>query len=161
MKSGKVILNLDESWLNTTQFTARHWTSPTRPRLVVDRRLNYRVTLVLAIDSLGNLFYAMADVNSSNDLMLIFLTSLVELLDQKRPAWRRDTIVLLDGAPYHTSKRTLELLSKLDVPTVISGPYSYAGAPVERVFAFLKSGDLNPKAIPVNSSKSYQPLYFL
>ena len=53
-------------------------------------------------------------------------------------------IVQLDGAKYYTSTSTLELLEKLNIPTIISGPYSFDASPIELFFAFLKRGNLNP-----------------
>ena len=86
--------------------------------------------------------------------MELYFLTLVKMLDEKRANWRSDSIILLDGARYHTSEKTKQLFKRLDLPIVISGPYSYSGAPVERAFAFLKSGDLNPHSMPINSSKS-------
>ena len=45
-------------------------------------------------------------------------------LDQERPNWRRDTIVLLDGASYHTAESVIGLYKKLRIPSLmILGPY--------------------------------------
>ena len=41
-----------------------------------------------------------------------------------------------------------ERLARMDVPTILSGPYSYSTAPVELVFAALKLGELNPERLP-------------
>ena len=76
--------------------------------------------------------------------MLVFLQHLVEQLDLSRPSWRDDTVLLLDGAKYHTGSRVREYLRKLDLQVLWSAPYSYSTAPIEMVFGNLKSGDLNP-----------------
>ena len=36
----------------------------------------------------------------------------------------------------------------MELPIVYSGPYSYSAAPIEKVFAALKLGDLNPERLP-------------
>ena len=57
-------------------------------------------------------------------------------------------MILLDNAAWHTSASMKLRLSKLGVPIIYSGPYSYSAAPVELVFAALKLGDLNPDRLP-------------
>ena len=39
-------------------------------------------------------------------------------------------------------------LARMQLPVIFTGPYSYAAAPVELVFAALKLGDLNPQRLP-------------
>ena len=48
----------------------------------------------------------------------------------------------------------------MNIPTTISGPYSYDGAPIELFFAALKKGNINPLDIPVSKSK-YIILYLI
>ena len=42
--------------------------------------------------------------------MLAFLSHLVKQLDLERPSWRDDTIILLDGARYHTGTDVREYM---------------------------------------------------
>ena len=74
-------------------------------------------------------------------------------MDKERPAWRKDTIVLLDGAVWHTSANFLLMYETLNIPVIISGPYSYDGSPIEKVFSYLKRGNLNPDGLPLSKSK--------
>jgi hypothetical protein len=76
--------------------------------------------------------------------MLIFLIHLVNQLDLERPSWKEETILLLDGAKYHTGSRVREYLRKLELQVIWSGPFSYSTAPIEMVFGILKFGELNP-----------------
>ena len=39
---------------------------------------------------------------------MIFLVHLVQQLDTERPSWRDDTVLLLDGARYHTGSKVRE-----------------------------------------------------
>jgi len=71
------------------------------------------------------------------------LIHLVNQLDQERSNWRDDTVLLLDGARYHTGSEVREYLRKLELTVIWSGPYSYSTAPIETVFAALKFGQLN------------------
>ena len=47
----------------------------------------------------------------------------------------------------------METLERLNIPTIISGPYSYDGAPIELFFATLKKGNLNPNDEQLSKSK--------
>ena len=68
---------------------------------------------------------------------------MVNQLDLERPSWRDETVLLLDGAKYHTGSLVREYMRKLDLQVIWSGPYSYSTAPIETVFAALKFGELN------------------
>ena len=45
--------------------------------------------------------------------MLVFLRHLIKQLDEERPGWREDTIILLDGARYHTGEDIREYIHKM------------------------------------------------
>ena len=77
--------------------------------------------------------------------MLVFLTHLVNVLDEESERWRSNTIILLDGARYHTGKDIREYMRRLNLNVIWSGPYSFSAAPIETVFATLKFGELNTK----------------
>ena len=81
--------------------------------------------------------------------MEIYLTQLVQMLDAENKKWRKDTVIIWDGASYHTSKRTKSLCETLKIPLMVLGPYSYDMAPAELLFAKLKSTDLHPGEIAV------------
>lgn len=80
--------------------------------------------------------------------MMIYLIHLVNQLDQERSSWRDDTVLLLDGARYHTGSEVREYLRKLELQVIWSGPYSYSTAPIETVFSALKFGQLNQDRKP-------------
>ena len=76
--------------------------------------------------------------------MQLFLYEFAKLLDVERPNWRKDTVLQLDGATYHLCKETQDLLAKLRMNVIFSGPQSYDTAPAELFFAMFKNRDLNP-----------------
>ena len=80
--------------------------------------------------------------------MMTFLKRLSDKLSLENPDWKMNSVLLLDGAKYHTSVETRENLQKLDLPTMFSAPYSYSSAPIETLFAGLKSCQLNPDREP-------------
>ena len=67
--------------------------------------------------------------------MRIFFQALVRKLDKERPNWRRDTIVLLDNASYHSCAATLKVFEGQQIPILFTGPHSYDAAPCELFFA--------------------------
>lgn len=79
--------------------------------------------------------------------MEIFFHSLVRRLDQENKDWRKDTVLLMDNAPYHTSTASLQLFDKLKLPVLFTGPHSYSAAPCELFFASFKSRDINPRRV--------------
>ncbi len=51
------------------------------------------------------------------------------------------------------SNDTAWTLDRLKIPYVISGPYSYDGAPIELYFSAIKRGNLNPDNLQTSKSK--------
>ena len=82
----------------------------------------------------------------------LFWWELTDTLDRTRRGWRKTTVVLLDNAPYHTSKETLAVLKRLKVPTMFLAPYSFDVAPCELYFALFKSKDINPEGLAMGKS---------
>ena len=107
-----------------------------------------RVSMFTALDTLGNVYLSLSQSNSNEPMMSLYLQQLVLKLDKERSDWRRNTVVTMDGAPYHTANGILELLSKLRIPVLMQGPHSYDVAPCELYFAAFKSADINPRNVP-------------
>ena len=111
------------------------------------KAVNPRISFTLAIDNEGCVFYSLSQVNNNSDTMSIFMKELVDMLDKTRKGWRKNTIILLDNAPYHTSKETRKVLGSLNIPTMFLAPYSFDVAPCELYFALFKSKDLNQSGL--------------
>ena len=80
--------------------------------------------------------------------MAMYIPRLVSMLDGERPNWRKDTIIMLENAPYHRSAKTMKLFENYQVPVIFTGPHSYDAAPCELFFAAFKAADINPRHIP-------------
>ena len=80
--------------------------------------------------------------------MEIYLRQLVLKLDKEDAEWRKNTVLLLDNAPYHTSESSIDLMEGLNIPLLFTGPHSYDAAPIKLLFAAFKSTDINPRHIP-------------
>jgi len=46
-------------------------------------------------------------------VMLAFLRYLVAKLDEEHPGWSAETVILLDGARYHTGEEIKEYIRKM------------------------------------------------
>ena len=101
-----------------------------------------------AVDTEGEVYFSLIQSNSNNRVMELFLRQLVIKLDNEDADWRENTVILHDNAPYATSESTLELMAGLKLPMLFTGPHSYSAAPIELLFASLKSVDLNPENLP-------------
>ena len=51
----------------------------------------------------------------------------------------------MDGATYHQSSECMKLYEAIKLPLMFNPPHGYNVAPVELVFAALKSKHLNPE----------------
>ena len=99
------------------------------------------------MDNRGPLYYAMTQTNTHSDIICLFMRDLMDILDLESPGWKEDTILLLDGARYHTSTDTKAFLRESQVQYAFTAPYSFTSSPIEKVFAALKYGNLNPANI--------------
>ena len=84
-----------------------------------------RLSLIAALDSDGRLFYSLTHAITDTSIMKMFLSCLCKQLDREISNWKEDTVLLLDGAKYHTSEECQQFLRRLGVQTIYSGPYSY------------------------------------
>ena len=146
--AGKRMINIDESWINETTFFRKVWTPKKQQSNVRLRMVTPRLALIAAIDTDGRIWYSLNQANTNSSIMLLFLTNLCDKLDRETPNWRKNTVILLDGARYHTSDETRLFLKKLKVKVIYSAPYSYTAASIERLFAAIKLGELNPHSLP-------------
>ena len=92
--------------------------------------------------------FALTQANTDSDVLLLFFLSLLERLDRDTPNWREDTIVLLDGARYHTSAETRAHFEQMRLQVIYTAPYCYDSSPIEKLFSGLKLGELNPAREP-------------
>ena len=68
-------------------------------------------------------------------------------MDHEDPDWRKYTVIVIDGASYHKRVEALRAMAALRLPILIAGPYAFDSSPCEKLFSYLKVGDLNPGEI--------------
>ena len=141
-------INIDESWLNGTRFIRRAWVPSDAPGTFTDKQVQPRISVIVALDTDGRLWFALTQANTDADVMITFLRYLARQLDRETPGWQEDTTILLDNASWHCNAVMRARLARLELPIIYSGPYCYSSAPCEQVFAALKLGDLNPQRLP-------------
>ena len=90
-----------------------------------------RVTLIAAIDNRGAAYLSVGTGCTDSDTFVAYLYHLATVLDREADDWRKETLILLDNAPYHRSEQTRAAIKKLGLRVCFSGPYSYESAPVE------------------------------
>ena len=94
--------------------------------------------MILALDTRGEVFLSLSQSNTNTSTLKLFFKEFTELLDKKRPKWRDSHVIMIDNAPYHCSKQTLEYMEDQRIPLMFLGPYSYDVAPCELFFARFK-----------------------
>ena len=94
--------------------------------------------MIVALDTDGDIFYSLTQVNTDTKVKNLFLTKLCETLDLDRPDWRETTVMMMDNAPYNKSEDAIKHIESLNIPMVFTGPYSFDASPVELFFSYLK-----------------------
>ena len=148
LESGRRIINVDESWLNGTNFVRKIWRPTDQSATYTDKQVNPRISVLAALDTEGRIWFALTQANTDADVMTTFLRTLARQLDQETPGWQENSTILLDNATWHTNSVMMKRLGRMALPIIYSGPYSYSTAPIELVFGALKLGDLNPSRLP-------------
>ena len=145
----KRIINIDETWLDSGDYLRRCWQRKGVSNTNPVKKVSPRITLIVAVDTLGNIYSSLLQSNSDGDTMTLFMTELIKTLDYQDRLWRSNSVIMWDNASYHEADEVLLLLREQNVPTLFLGPYSYRMAPAEMVFAALKVQKLNKDQAPL------------
>jgi hypothetical protein len=139
LKKKTRFISIDETWVDASDYRRRSWQMRDNPNNPSQRKVNPRVTLIVALDTDANLYCSLLQFNSNSETMCVFMKEFVARLDFEDKNWRSNTVIIWDGAGYHTSNEMMELLEVLRVPVMRLGPYGYLMQPTELVFQSLKS----------------------
>ena len=142
--SGKKIINVDQSWVNETNFTNMMWCQGPTACTITSKAVTPRLAIIAALSTNGDIYFSLTQCNTDSEILMLFFKHLITLLDSQDASWKNDSVFLLDGATYHTSAEMRGYFRKMGVEVIYSGPYSYSAAPIELLFAALKRGELNP-----------------
>ena len=150
MEAGYDFLVIDETWLNMSDFRRMKWREKGKSNAVPTVLMSPRISMIAGLDTDGNTYVTLTQVNSNSGIMQIYFLALVKKLDKIKPDWREKTVVLLDGASYHNSKSTVQVFEQCKIPVMFLGPHSYNVSPAELYFAWFKKVDLNPRKLAQN-----------
>ena len=92
---------MDETWLNECDHRRMKWREYDSSNIVPGVQLTPRITLISAIDTMGNVYLSLTQANSNNKTMELYFHHMAAKLDRERPQWREDSVFCLDNAPYH------------------------------------------------------------
>lgn len=77
------------------------------------KQVTPRISTIMGIDTLGNIYASFTQVNTDSKIMAIYLRELTKKLDKERPDWRTNTVITMDNAPWHVSTETLSAMKAL------------------------------------------------
>ena len=81
--------------------------------------------MITGLDTNGKVYVSLVQANSNTSMMELFFKSLIQKLDAQDAAWRTKTVIMLDNAPYHSSKEMMANYEKMRIPIIFTGPHSY------------------------------------
>ena len=73
---GKRIINVDESWINQTQYNRRIWAPSDSPATATLKLVTPRLSLIAALDTNGHVWFSLLHANTDSDIMVMFLSHL-------------------------------------------------------------------------------------
>jgi hypothetical protein len=90
LASGRIILNIDETWLGMSDFRRRKWRARGTTNSHAILQLRPRVSMIAGIDTKGNIYFSLVQSNSNSKIIELFFTHLVKKLDNIKPNWMRN-----------------------------------------------------------------------
>ena len=106
LAAGTRVINVDQTWLNDLNFHRRCWAHAGDRNTRNMNSVTPRLSMLMAIDTDGNLYAALTQVNTDHRVFCLFMTELVKKLTAENAKWRETTILLIDGAKYQTGKES-------------------------------------------------------
>jgi hypothetical protein len=91
------VINIDETWLGMTDFRRMHWRPTDRNWSVKAKALQPRISMITAVDKLGNVWVCLSMSNSNKGMMGVFMEHLCKKLDNQNQHWRNSTVIQWDG----------------------------------------------------------------
>ncbi|KEJ83017.1 hypothetical protein OXYTRIMIC_233 [Oxytricha trifallax] len=150
---GKIIINVDETIVQSTDNRNYTWASPGTTTLSTASRRMSKVSITAAACSNGQLFFTVNNGTTNSLTFINFLILLVKHLCKLDPWWYTKYLIIVDNAPYHKSSVTIDAIRKMRLPILFLGPYQFDLAPVEQVFRCIKQRDLNEARCPVSTKQ--------
>ena len=74
LQQGKRILNIDETWLNDTNFARRKWRRRGTSNSMRMKQVLPRLSVIAAVDTEGSVYVSLTQVNTDTPIMKIYLS---------------------------------------------------------------------------------------
>ena len=74
------VFNIDESWINDLSWNQRQWSRRSSNNSVSSKVVSPRLSLIVAIDNYGSIYYSMTQVTTDQDVFILFLQHLTDKL---------------------------------------------------------------------------------
>lgn len=81
LAKGVRVINVDETWINQADFRRRKWRRRGETNSVAMKVIQPRISMLSAIDTDGNLFFALSHGNTDTFTKRLFLSKLAITLD--------------------------------------------------------------------------------
>ena len=121
LSAGKIVINVDETWLPHSDFRRKKWRVKGEVNSVGTKDLTQRVNMIAGIDTEGRIYVSLTQVNTDTDIMLMFLSRLCTVLTRERPDFRSNTVILLDGCSSHKAAATKAHIKALGLTVIYTG----------------------------------------
>lgn len=92
LREGYTIVNIDESWLNELDFQRRKWHDRTESNSMPMKTVIPRLNIIAAIDTKGRSYMAITTINTTSEVIILFLQKLVYRLKLEDSNFRNKTI---------------------------------------------------------------------
>ena len=92
LEQGFRVINIDESWINEVDFQRRKWHERIEQNSLPKKTVYPRLSLLAAIDNLGSHYMAITTVNTTSEVVCLFVKQLVHVLELEDPNFREKTV---------------------------------------------------------------------
>ena len=82
------VVNIDESWINELDFQRRKWHDRTESNSLPKKAVFPRLSLLAAIETTGRVFMAVTTINTTSEVVCLFVRKLVDALALEDPDFR-------------------------------------------------------------------------
>jgi hypothetical protein len=118
------VINFDESTIDHFNCVSKTWSKIGKPNRSSNKPVTPRVSMVAAVDNYGNKYVSLHQRNSNRFSTLLILSQLFRILDKEDSNWKQHTILLIDGARYHTRIEVKAFFKLNGVRFAITSPNS-------------------------------------
>ena len=89
---------ITHSWLGMADFRRMKWRPKGSSNSIARKLVVPRVSMIVAMDTEGEVFLSLVQANSNAKIMEIFIRQLVLKLDARDANWRKTSVWMMDNA---------------------------------------------------------------